>query len=92
MRQRGNAKLAVVDSEPIAPPPPKRPASQPTELGLYAEVRAAANDRDRWRRMHERSARREPVEIGDRPKLRFLSRGGFKFELREHGHKFEERL
>jgi hypothetical protein len=69
------------------------PSDRPSDLAddIYAAGRAKANDREHWRRLHERGDRREPVFLTDRPKRRFLSRGGFQFELRDHGHKFEER-
>lgn len=39
---------------------------------IYAEARAAALDLDRWRLMHERSARREAIFLPDRPRVRRL--------------------
>jgi hypothetical protein len=59
---------------------------------IYADARAKALDSARWARMHVRADRSLPIEMLDRPKRRFaLSRGGFTFEVLEHGHRLEEK-
>lgn len=74
------AKLRVVAQEPD---------ERPSELGLYAEVRRASNDGERWRRVHERSQRAPAVNLADRVR-RLLSRGGG-VRVERGGFKFEER-
>lgn len=83
--RNGRARLAVVPPAQSA-----APASPPQELGLYPEIRQAANDRERWRRMHERSDRAPAVMIAARARRLFSLGGGVRKE--RGGFKYDERL
>jgi hypothetical protein len=82
---RSRAKLAVVPRT-AAPEEPKEP---PTELGLYAETRAVADDVERWRRLHVRSDRSPAIVLAHQARRIFAMKGGVRRE--RGGHKFEER-
>lgn len=87
MSPRGRARLAVV---PDAPEP--SPAQQAaTELGLYAETRAASKDLDRWRRLHERSHGAPEISLAAQARRIFAMKGGG-CRQEKGGFKFEERL
>lgn len=83
MRRRGRADLAIVPAEPLL-----EPARTP-ELGLYPEIRAAANDRERWRRLHELSDRAPAINLSARARRLMSLGGGCRVE--RGGFKFEER-
>ena len=50
---------------------PKVPQQKPVYANdIYADVRAASKDSERWRKMHERAHRRQPLEIFEPPHRR----------------------
>lgn len=76
------AALRVVDqSEGAAPAAPK---------DIYAKdkARIAATN---WAAVHIRGDRSEPIWLPSRIIRRFLSRGGFQFEISARGHSVKER-
>jgi hypothetical protein len=75
------APLAAVPSEP--PPEPV------FAKDIYAEARRAGNDRELWRRMHERSDRGPGIRLPDGIRRLFAMGGGIRRE--RGGFKFEER-
>lgn len=58
----GRAKLELV-------------SDNPKELGLYAETKLIAEDRERWRRLHERSDSAPAISLPDRFRRRFRGPG-----------------
>lgn len=69
MSAGGKPDLAIVGEEPALD----------MADDIYAKAKAEIARID-WSRVHIRSDRREPIEIGDRPKCKLLTRRRFSFE------------